>query len=160
MGTTSIQVTAATPATAARPGVGHVKAFVHAACVVLAGVAGVWPAEVGGNLVQRHILPKMPRTTEVVEPRPGNGEQDERMIEVEEPAQPNSKQKQRSKCSIKGHSSAECNIEVYCDICDSHNEHVNHRCPILKMPKPVVHAVGYAVEGLGFYHIPHPPLSK
>jgi hypothetical protein len=24
----------------------------------------------------------------------------------------------------------------------------------------VAHAVGYAVTGLGFYHVPHPPLSR
>jgi len=37
---------------------------------------------------------------------------------------------------------------------------VNHKCPILKQSRPVAHAVGYAVHGLGFYHIPHPPLPK
>lgn len=31
---------------------------------------------------------------------------------------------------------------------------------MLKQPRPVAHAVGYALEGLGFYHIPHPPLLK
>jgi hypothetical protein len=28
------------------------------------------------------------------------------------------------------------------------------------MPRPVAHTVGYAVHGLGFYHIPRPPLSR
>jgi hypothetical protein len=37
---------------------------------------------------------------------------------------------------------------------------MNVRCPILKMPRPVAQAVGYAVHGLRFYHIPHPPLSR
>lgn len=31
---------------------------------------------------------------------------------------------------------------------------------MLKQPRPVAHAVGYALEGLGFYHIPHPLLLK
>ncbi|RLN03631.1 uncharacterized protein C2845_PM13G02530 [Panicum miliaceum] len=28
------------------------------------------------------------------------------------------------------------------------------------MPRPVAHAIGYVVHGLGFYHIPHPPLPR
>jgi hypothetical protein len=49
--------------------------------------------------------------------------------------------------------------EVYCYICDGH-DHVNHSCPVLKLPKPVAHAVGYSVAGLGVFHIPHVPLPK
>lgn len=64
-----------------------------------------------------------------------------------------------SRCSKRGHTSAGCTTELYCVICDG-RDHVNHRCPVLKQPKPVAHAVGYAVHGLGFYHIPHPPLSR
>ncbi|EEE62954.1 hypothetical protein OsJ_17761 [Oryza sativa Japonica Group] len=64
-----------------------------------------------------------------------------------------------SKCAQKGHVVADCTIEVCCDICNS-DSHVNHRCPILKIPKPSVQAVGYAVEGLGFNHIPHTPLQR
>jgi hypothetical protein len=45
-------------------------------------------------------------------------------------------------------------------ICDKHNDHVNYKCPILKMPRPVAPAVGYAVHGLGFYYIPRPPLPR
>jgi hypothetical protein len=63
------------------------------------------------------------------------------------------------RCSRKGHVAAACLFEVYCVICDSH-DHVNHKCPVLKMPRPVAHAVGYAVHGLGFYHIPRAPLSR
>jgi len=37
---------------------------------------------------------------------------------------------------------------------------MNHRCPLLKAPRPVAHAAGYVVMGLGFYHIPHPPLPR
>lgn len=64
-----------------------------------------------------------------------------------------------ARCTKKGHVAAKCTNEIYCVICDGH-DHVNHRCPVLKMPRPVAHAVGYAVHGLGFYHIPHPPLSR
>jgi hypothetical protein len=65
-----------------------------------------------------------------------------------------------SRCAKKGHFAAACKAEIYCVICDKRNEHVNHKCPVLKMPRPVAHAVGYAVHGLGFYHIPRPPLSR
>nr|CAH67405.1 OSIGBa0137D06.6 [Oryza sativa] len=64
-----------------------------------------------------------------------------------------------SRCTQKGHGVADCKVDVYCDICDC-SEHVNHKCPVLKLPKPVVQAVGYAVEGLGFQHIPHQPLQR
>jgi hypothetical protein len=59
----------------------------------------------------------------------------------------------------RGHAAMACKAEVYCVICDSH-EHMNHKCPLLKAPRPVAHAAGYAVMGLGFYHIPHPPLPR
>jgi hypothetical protein len=61
------------------------------------------------------------------------------------------------RCSKRGHAAASCTAEIYCVICDK-NDHVNYKCPILKLPRPVAHAVGYAVHGLGFYHIPRPPL--
>lgn len=77
----------------------------------------------------------------------------------EDVGRPGNKSKQCLRCSQKGHLASECANEVYCDICDGH-DHVNHRCPILKMPRPVAHAVGYAVAGLEFYHIPHQPLTK
>ncbi|KAG0521007.1 hypothetical protein BDA96_08G123900 [Sorghum bicolor] len=64
-----------------------------------------------------------------------------------------------SRCSKKGHAAGDCNAEVYCVICDS-QDHMNHKCPLLKAPRPVAHAAGYAVMGLGFYHIPHPPLPR
>jgi hypothetical protein len=65
-----------------------------------------------------------------------------------------------SRCSKKGHVADSCKSEIYCVICDKHSDHVNFKCPILKMPRPVAHAVGYAVHNLGFYHIQHPPLSR
>jgi hypothetical protein len=64
-----------------------------------------------------------------------------------------------ARCSKRGHASANCTAEIYCVICDKH-DHVNYKCPILKFPRPVAHAVGYAVHGLGFYHIPRPPLPR
>lgn len=64
-----------------------------------------------------------------------------------------------SRCTQKGHVAADCSSELYCDICDS-VEHVNHRCPVLKQSRPTAHVMGYSVDGLGFYHIPHPPLQK
>jgi hypothetical protein len=64
-----------------------------------------------------------------------------------------------SRCSKKGHQAATCKSEVYCVICDSH-DHMNHKCHLLKAPRPVAHAAGYAVMGLGFYHIPHLPLPR
>lgn len=63
------------------------------------------------------------------------------------------------RCSQEGHVTTDCTNEVYCYICDGH-DHVNHRCPVLKLPKPVVHAVGFSVDGLGFHHIPHAPLPR
>jgi hypothetical protein len=65
-----------------------------------------------------------------------------------------------TRCTKKGHLASNCTAVLYCVICDVHNEHMNHRCPLLKAVRPVAHAVGYAVHGLGFYHIPHPPLSR
>jgi hypothetical protein len=65
-----------------------------------------------------------------------------------------------SRCTEKGHFAAACKAEIYCVLCDKHNDHVNHKCPILKAPRSVAHAVGYAVHGLGFYHIPRPPLHR
>jgi hypothetical protein len=67
------------------------------------------------------------------------------------------------KCSCftkRGHFAAGCKAEIDCVICDKNNDHVNHKCPFLKMPRPMAHAAGYAVHGLGFYHIPRPPLPQ
>jgi hypothetical protein len=67
--------------------------------------------------------------------------------------------KKCSRCTKKGHVAASCTADIYCVICDK-RDHVNYKCPLLKMPRPVAHAVGYAVHGLGFYHIPRPPLPR
>uniref|UniRef100_A0A0D3HM72 DUF4283 domain-containing protein n=1 Tax=Oryza barthii TaxID=65489 RepID=A0A0D3HM72_9ORYZ len=58
-----------------------------------------------------------------------------------------------SRCTQKGHGVADCKVDVYCDICDC-SVHVYHKCPVLKLPKPVVQG------GLGFQHIPHQPLQR
>jgi hypothetical protein len=65
-----------------------------------------------------------------------------------------------ARCSKRGHATASCTAEIYCVICDKHNDHVNYKCPILKMPRPIANAVVYVVHGLGFYHIPRPPLAR
>lgn len=62
------------------------------------------------------------------------------------------------RCRTKGHVSAECKTDLFCNICES-EEHVAASCPIKKKTRPVAHAVGYAVDNLGFYHIPHAPYS-
>lgn len=64
-----------------------------------------------------------------------------------------------SRCNKRGHAASRCIAELHYVICDGH-DHLNHMCLILKQSRPVAHAVGYAVHGLGFYHIPHPPLPK
>lgn len=69
------------------------------------------------------------------------------------------KSKNCGRCSQKGHLAADCTTKIYCVLCDGH-DHVNHKCHLLRQPRPIAHAVGYSVTGLGFYHIPHPPLSR
>jgi hypothetical protein len=51
-----------------------------------------------------------------------------------------------------------CTGKLRCGICDS-NEHMMGKCPILKQPRFLAHPCGYDVSGLGFYHIPHGPIS-
>ncbi|CAO2203924.1 unnamed protein product [Urochloa humidicola] len=62
------------------------------------------------------------------------------------------------RCCSKGHVSAECSTVLFCNICES-DEHVAAKCPLKKKPRPVAVAVGYAVDDLGFYHIPHGPIA-
>jgi hypothetical protein len=47
-----------------------------------------------------------------------------------------------------------CTSDMYCPICDC-NDHVKARCPKWRGEKPVALTCGYAVEGLGVFHIPH-----
>ena len=57
------------------------------------------------------------------------------------------------RCLTKGHVREDCDAEMYCDICDC-IEHFTSRCPKFRGDKPCAIPCGYAVEGLGFYHIP------
>ncbi|CAN6275168.1 unnamed protein product [Urochloa humidicola] len=61
------------------------------------------------------------------------------------------------RCCSKGHVSADCSTILFCNICES-DEHVAAKCPLKKKLRPVAVAVGYAVDDLGFYHIPHGPI--
>jgi hypothetical protein len=42
---------------------------------------------------------------------------------------------------------------MYCDICASH-DHVRPRCPKFRATKLAAAPCGFAVEGLGFFHVP------
>lgn len=113
----------------------------------------------GGGVHTGALPPARTRSPAAVPAMDGfNADEDDLLGEEEDRQQPRGRGCGR--CAAKNHATAECVTHLYCDICDAHDEHMNHRCPVLKMPKPVAHAVGFAVEGLGFYHIPHPPLSK
>jgi hypothetical protein len=48
---------------------------------------------------------------------------------------------------------------MYCDVCES-MDHVRLRCPKVREVKGVVVPCGFAVEGLGFFHIPHESSAK
>ncbi|KAJ1282618.1 hypothetical protein BS78_03G065900 [Paspalum vaginatum] len=58
------------------------------------------------------------------------------------------------RCFTKGHVSVVCTTVLCCGICDS-AEHVTKACPLMKGAKPTAILCGYAVDGLGFYFIPH-----
>jgi len=62
------------------------------------------------------------------------------------------------RCFSKGHATAECQATVFCEICES-SEHVKQKCPITKAAKNVVQWVGHALDGNGFFHIPHAPFK-
>lgn len=53
----------------------------------------------------------------------------------------------------------ECTDEKFCEVCAS-KDHVKARCPIYRADKVQATPCGYAVEGLGFFHIPHTPGQK
>jgi hypothetical protein len=61
-------------------------------------------------------------------------------------------------CYKPGHGKVECEAKLLCDICAS-TEHLTGHCPILKQPCLMAHPCGYDINGLGFYHIPHAPIS-
>jgi hypothetical protein len=63
------------------------------------------------------------------------------------------------RCLTKGHVMQGCTIELWCDICncDAHNA---ERCHQFRGVKPNVVTYGYAVDGLGSFHIPYTPSQK
>jgi hypothetical protein len=59
------------------------------------------------------------------------------------------------RCLTRGHAKEECSVTLFCDICESAS-HVKGSCPLLKKAKNTyAMTCGYAVDGLGFYYIPH-----
>jgi hypothetical protein len=62
------------------------------------------------------------------------------------------------RCWKPGHGKLDCVAQLLCEICDS-KEHLTGKCPILKQPCLLAHPCGYDVSGLGFYHIPHAPIT-
>lgn len=58
------------------------------------------------------------------------------------------------RCCPKGHVKELCKAELLCNICES-EDHVAAKCPMKRRPRPM----GYAVDDLGFYHIPHGPIN-
>jgi hypothetical protein len=62
------------------------------------------------------------------------------------------------RCWKPGHGKLECVAKLLCDICGN-TEHLTRKCPILKQPRLLAHPCGYDVSGLGFYHIPHAPIT-
>lgn len=62
------------------------------------------------------------------------------------------------RCCTKGHVKEGCTSQLFCNICES-EDHVAAKCPIKRKPRPMAYAVGYAVNDLGFYHIPHGPID-
>lgn len=59
------------------------------------------------------------------------------------------------RCRTKGHVSADCTAVLFCQICES-DDHVAAKCS-LKRNRPMAYMVGYGVDNLGFFHIPHGP---
>ncbi|TVU42878.1 hypothetical protein EJB05_09301, partial [Eragrostis curvula] len=68
------------------------------------------------------------------------------------------KEKWCFRCCSKGHVKEVCKVDLFCTICES-EEHVAAKCPMKRKPRPMAYAVGYAVDQLGFYHIPHGPIN-
>jgi hypothetical protein len=63
-------------------------------------------------------------------------------------------------CLSKGHVKEDCVTPLSCEICTSLT-HLKLRCPLQKKATKVfTMTCGYAVDGLGFYYIPHQALTK
>jgi len=63
------------------------------------------------------------------------------------------------RCLTKGHVREDCDAGMYCEICNC-IVHLTSRCPKFRGDKPCAIPCGYAVEGLGFYHIPQSVTSQ
>jgi hypothetical protein len=64
------------------------------------------------------------------------------------------------RCLTRGHPKEECVEALFCEICES-SAHVKGRCPLLKKARSLyAMTCGYAVDGLGFYYIPHSAPSR
>jgi hypothetical protein len=63
------------------------------------------------------------------------------------------------RCKTKGHAIEDYHADMFCDICES-QDHFQARCPKFRVVKGVAVPCGFAVEGLGFFHIPHESSAK
>jgi hypothetical protein len=64
------------------------------------------------------------------------------------------------RCLTRGQAKEECQVQLFCDICESVS-HAKGRCPLLKKAKTMfAMTCGYAVDGLGFYYIPHSSATR
>uniref|UniRef100_K3ZCU6 CCHC-type domain-containing protein n=1 Tax=Setaria italica TaxID=4555 RepID=K3ZCU6_SETIT len=58
------------------------------------------------------------------------------------------------RCLTKGHINTQCTTQISCALCVT-DTHVTKACPQAKVAKQTASLCGYAVDGLGFYHIPY-----
>jgi hypothetical protein len=63
------------------------------------------------------------------------------------------------RCMTKGHAIEDYHANMFCDICES-QDHLRVWCPKFRAIKDVAVPCGFAVEGLGFFHIPHESSAK
>jgi hypothetical protein len=63
------------------------------------------------------------------------------------------------RCKTKGHTIEVFHESMYCDICAS-LDHVHPRCPKFRAVRMAAMPCGFAVEGLGFFHIQHEYLNS
>lgn len=63
------------------------------------------------------------------------------------------------RCLTKGHTMQVCTADLWCDICQAPS-HNTERCQKFRGTKPAALTAGYAVDGLGFFYIPHTSSTK